>query len=56
MTEEVENMTSSMNFLGMFTVGDFPLLFSKSNLMALIVLSLIHIFRRHEKVISPDKQ
>lgn len=41
MTEEVENMTSSMNFLGMFTVGDFPLLFSKSNLMALIVFTII---------------
>ena len=41
MTEEVENVTSSMNFLGMFTVGDFPLLFSKSNLMALIVFTII---------------
>lgn len=39
--QEVENVSGSMNILGMFTVGDFPLLFSKSNLMALIVFTII---------------
>lgn len=38
---EVGELTSSMNFLGMFTVGDFPELFSRSNLMALIVFTVI---------------
>ncbi|MGZ7144883.1 cation:dicarboxylate symporter family transporter, partial [Streptococcus pyogenes] len=32
---------SSLNVLGMFTVGDFPLLLSKSHLMALIVFTVI---------------
>lgn len=41
LTEDVTNAQGSMNFLGMFTVGDFPLLFSKSNLMALIVFTVI---------------
>lgn len=41
LTQDVENIEGSMNFLGMFTVNDFPLLFSKSNLMALIVFTII---------------
>ncbi|KSV58023.1 dicarboxylate/amino acid:cation symporter [Acetivibrio ethanolgignens] len=40
-SSEVGDMTSSMNFLGMFTVNDFPLLFSRNNLMALIVFTVI---------------
>lgn len=41
LSEEVGELTSSMNFLGMFTVGDFPDLFSRNNLMALIVFTVI---------------
>lgn len=41
MTEQVTNTESSLNILGMFTVGDFPLLFSKASLMALIVFTII---------------
>ncbi|WP_313583091.1 dicarboxylate/amino acid:cation symporter [Lacrimispora sp.] len=41
MAQEIDNVSGNMNFLGMFTVGDFPLLFSKSNLMALIVFTVI---------------
>lgn len=41
LAEKVEDVNGSMNFLGMFTVKDFPLLFSKSNLMALIVFSVM---------------
>lgn len=41
LAKDVENVSGSMNFLGMFTVGDFPLLFSKSNLMALIVFTVM---------------
>lgn len=41
LAKEAENVSGSMNFLGMFTVGDFPLLFSKSNLMALIVFTVM---------------
>lgn len=41
MAQEIENVSGSMNILGMFTVKDFPLLFSKSNLMALIVFTII---------------
>ena len=41
LSQEVGEMTSSMNILGMFTVKDFPLLFSRSNLMALIVFTVI---------------
>ena len=41
MSQEVGELTSSMNFLGMFTVNDFPLLFSRGNLMALIVFTVI---------------
>lgn len=39
--QNTEEFSGSMNVLGMFTVGDFPLLFSKSNLMALIVFTII---------------
>lgn len=38
---EAVDASSSMNFLGMFTVEDFPLLWSRQNLMALIVFSII---------------
>ena len=31
LTQEVEDLSSSMNILGMFTVSDFPSLFSRSN-------------------------
>lgn len=41
LTEEVGNVEGSMNFLAMFTVNDFPLLFSKSNLMSLIVFTVM---------------
>ena len=41
MSQEVGELTSSMNFLGMFTVSDFPQLFSRGNLMALIVFTVI---------------
>ncbi|WP_312427065.1 dicarboxylate/amino acid:cation symporter [Lacrimispora sp.] len=41
LAEKVDNVNGSMNFLGMFTVNDFPLLFSKSNLMALIVFTVM---------------
>lgn len=41
LTQEVENVSSSLNFLGMFTVSDFPMLFSKSNLMSLIVFTVM---------------
>lgn len=41
LSQEVGEMNSSMNFLGMFTVNDFPLLFSRSNLMALITFTVI---------------
>ena len=40
-TQEIENVSGSMDILGMFTVKDFPLLFSRSNLMALIVFTII---------------
>lgn len=41
MTEDIADASGSLNVLGMFTVGDFPELFSKSNLMALIVFTVI---------------
>lgn len=41
LTQDVEDLSSSMNILGMFTVSDFPSLFSRSNLMALIVFTII---------------
>lgn len=41
MTEEVTDLTSNSNFLAMFTVSDFSLLWSRKNLMALIVFALI---------------
>ena len=44
MTEDVTDATGSLNILGMFTVGDFPNLFSKSNLMALIVFTILTAF------------
>lgn len=44
LAQKVENVSGSMNVLGMFTVGDFPLLFSKSNLMALIVFTIMFAF------------
>lgn len=37
----VSDVTGNMNILAMFTVNDFPLLFSRSNLMALIVFTII---------------
>lgn len=41
LTQEIGEMKSSMNYLGMFTVNDFPLLFSRANLLALIVFTII---------------
>ena len=44
MTQEVGEVSQSMNLLGMFTVDDFYKLFSRTNLMALIVFSLLFSF------------
>ncbi|WP_239679679.1 dicarboxylate/amino acid:cation symporter, partial [Brachyspira hyodysenteriae] len=41
MNETISNITSNSNILGMFTVNDFPLLWSRQNLMALIVFAII---------------
>ena len=41
MPKEAIEATGSLNILGMFTVGDFIKLFSKSSLMALIVFTVI---------------
>lgn len=41
LTQEVENLSGNMDILGMFTVSDFPELFSRNNLMALIVFTII---------------
>jgi Na+/H+-dicarboxylate symporter len=41
MNETVKDLTSSNNFLSMFTVNDYSLLWSRKNLMALIVFSMI---------------
>lgn len=41
MTEIVKDTSNSNNFLSMFTVNDFPLLWSRKNLMALIVFAMI---------------
>ncbi|TQI67714.1 dicarboxylate/amino acid:cation symporter [Clostridium sp. KNHs216] len=41
MNEKVEDLTSNNNFLSMFTVNDFSLLWSRKSLMALIVFSMI---------------
>lgn len=41
MNEEVKDMSSSTNILAMFTVNDFSLLWSRKNLMALIVFSMM---------------
>lgn len=40
MTEVVEDLTSNNDFLAMFTVNDYPLLWSRRNLMALIVFTM----------------
>lgn len=40
MTEKVSDLSGSSNFLAMFTVKDFSLLWSRSNLMALIVAAI----------------
>lgn len=41
MTETIQETAQNSNFLSMFTVNDFPLLWSRQNLMALIVFSII---------------
>ena len=41
MNEEVGELTSSSNFLAMFTVNDFSLLWSRKNLMALIIFAML---------------
>jgi Na+/H+-dicarboxylate symporter len=41
MNETVKDMTSNSNFLSMFTVNDYSLLWSRKSLMALIVFSMI---------------
>ena len=41
MSQEVEDVSGSMNVLGMFTVSDFSELWSRRNLMALIVFSVM---------------
>jgi len=40
MTEVPTDLAANNNFLSMFTVGDFPLLFSRKSLMALIVFAI----------------
>lgn len=40
-TQEITNASGNLDLLGMFTVDDFPKLFSKTNLMALIVFTII---------------
>lgn len=44
MSEEISDLTGNLDILGMFTVSDFPSLFSRSNLMALIVATIIFSF------------
>ncbi|MGE1062214.1 dicarboxylate/amino acid:cation symporter [Megasphaera paucivorans] len=41
MSQDISNASGSMNLLAMFAVDDFPKLFSKANLMALIVFTVI---------------
>lgn len=41
MNETINNMTSNSNILAMFTVNDFPLLWSRQNLMVLIVFAML---------------
>lgn len=41
MTEEVKDLKSNANVLSMFTVTDFSLLWSRKNLMALIIFSMM---------------
>lgn len=50
LTQDVADASGSMNVLGMFTVGDFPLLFSKSNLMARSYLLLFSLLRSSRPV------
>jgi len=40
-TEELDDLTSNNDFLSMFTVSDFSLLWSRKSLMALIVFAII---------------
>ena len=40
MNEVPNDLAANNNFLSMFTVGDFPLLFSRNNLIALIVFAI----------------
>lgn len=42
--EEVTDLSSSLNVLGMFTVSDFSALLSRKNLLALIVFAMIFSF------------
>ncbi len=44
MSKEVSDLTGKLDILGMFTVNDFPKLLSRSNLMALIVATIIFSF------------
>lgn len=44
MSEEVSDLSGSMDVLGMFTVSYFPSLFSRINLMVLIVATIIFSF------------
>ncbi|MDY6064815.1 MAG: dicarboxylate/amino acid:cation symporter [Finegoldia sp.] len=44
LTQNEVNVDASFDVMSMFTVNDFPLLFSRSNLMALIVFSVILAF------------
>ncbi len=41
MSQKIEEFSGSTNFLSMFTVNDFSLLWSRKNLMALIVFSMM---------------
>ncbi|MGT2772032.1 dicarboxylate/amino acid:cation symporter [Streptococcus marimammalium] len=41
LNESVDTSDSNLNILGMFTVNDFPNLFSRNHLMALIVFTII---------------
>ena len=41
MTEQVKDLKSNMNILAMFTVNDFTLLWSRKNLMALIIAGIM---------------
>ena len=43
-SEEVTDLSSSLNILGMFTVNDFSSLLSRKNLLALIVFAMLFSF------------